>query len=288
MSKRNELMTHAIRLFSEKGFHQTSVQEVAQAVGISKGAFYKYFDSKESIFIEILKQNHERIITEANLLNVSNNLTGKEAFTQKIQIELSHWMENRPFFTVMFNEFPPTENERIADIMKTLRTSMIELHKNSLLDAYGEKIKPFMSDLVIMFEGMLKEYIFTVIIENKNVVVYKLATLIASSIDSIVQSLDQLEPALDEKLFELSHDDLLEEMRKRLKVLEQKISNSPSQQYKKEKLLSSVQLLNEEITNKNPQKFLIEALVGYLKQEKTLEEDILLLKSLLEKFIGEV
>jgi AcrR family transcriptional regulator len=43
------------RLFEKQGIRKTSVDELSQAAGISKGAFYLFYDSKEELFMEILE-----------------------------------------------------------------------------------------------------------------------------------------------------------------------------------------------------------------------------------------
>ena len=42
--------------FAENGYHPTSVAEIVQGRGVGKGVFYWYFDSKEELFFEILKE----------------------------------------------------------------------------------------------------------------------------------------------------------------------------------------------------------------------------------------
>lgn len=48
-------MDVAAVLFAERGYHPTSVAEIVDAAAVGKGVFYWYFDSKEELFIEILK-----------------------------------------------------------------------------------------------------------------------------------------------------------------------------------------------------------------------------------------
>ena len=52
--KKLEVLPVAIRLFSEKGYHATSVEEIAKESGMAKGSFYKLFNSKEDLLVEIL------------------------------------------------------------------------------------------------------------------------------------------------------------------------------------------------------------------------------------------
>lgn len=51
------------RLFERQGLKKTSVDELTEAVGISKGAFYLFYESKEELFLEILEQIEDEIQT---------------------------------------------------------------------------------------------------------------------------------------------------------------------------------------------------------------------------------
>ncbi len=50
---RQRLLAEATRLFAERGFEGTSVQEIVVAAGVTKGAMYHYFDSKDDLLHEI-------------------------------------------------------------------------------------------------------------------------------------------------------------------------------------------------------------------------------------------
>lgn len=49
-------MAFAAARFAEQGYHPTSVSELVSGLGVGKGVFYWYFDSKEQLLLEILKQ----------------------------------------------------------------------------------------------------------------------------------------------------------------------------------------------------------------------------------------
>jgi AcrR family transcriptional regulator len=53
--RRQQLMDYAAARFAENGYHPTSVAEIVQGLGVGKGVFYWYFDSKEQLFVEILR-----------------------------------------------------------------------------------------------------------------------------------------------------------------------------------------------------------------------------------------
>lgn len=52
--RRDELVESSARLFASQGYHPTSVTEVVDSLGVGKGVFYWYFESKEELFRQIL------------------------------------------------------------------------------------------------------------------------------------------------------------------------------------------------------------------------------------------
>ncbi len=74
-------------LFFSKGFHETSIREIAKAVGISSGAIYKHFDNKENILYEIVEPHvsnwwkvcdSETAIFKENIIRFKKNEIGFE------------------------------------------------------------------------------------------------------------------------------------------------------------------------------------------------------------------
>jgi AcrR family transcriptional regulator len=53
---RSQLREKGKKLFERQGLKKTSVEELTEAVGISKGAFYLFYESKEELFLEILEE----------------------------------------------------------------------------------------------------------------------------------------------------------------------------------------------------------------------------------------
>lgn len=62
------LVDAATRLFAEKGFETTSVQEVVAAAGVTKGAMYHYFQSKDDLLYEIYHRVLELQIERLDLI----------------------------------------------------------------------------------------------------------------------------------------------------------------------------------------------------------------------------
>lgn len=55
--RRDNLLAYATERFAANGFHPTSVSDIVDGVGVGKGVFYWYFDSKDQLLIEILRES---------------------------------------------------------------------------------------------------------------------------------------------------------------------------------------------------------------------------------------
>ncbi len=60
MATRQRLLDAAERVFGKDGYHDASIAEITREAGVGLGTFYEYFDSKESIFQELVRyMSHE-------------------------------------------------------------------------------------------------------------------------------------------------------------------------------------------------------------------------------------
>jgi AcrR family transcriptional regulator len=53
--RREQVMEVALRLFAEQGYHGTTVGDICDTLGVGKGVFYWYFESKEELFSQLLE-----------------------------------------------------------------------------------------------------------------------------------------------------------------------------------------------------------------------------------------
>src|SRR5438105_5218257 len=54
-TRRNELTRQAARLFAEKGYHGTSIGDLAEAMGVQKGSLYAHIASKQDLLYETMR-----------------------------------------------------------------------------------------------------------------------------------------------------------------------------------------------------------------------------------------
>ena len=76
---RSKILASAIKLFSTRGFNAASVDDICVDAGISKGAFYHHFKSKQDLFLALLDGWLQTI---DNSIEASKDLTVPETFMQ--------------------------------------------------------------------------------------------------------------------------------------------------------------------------------------------------------------
>jgi AcrR family transcriptional regulator len=58
------LLDQGYKLFSTYGLKKTNIEEIAKAAGISKGAFYNFYESKEALFMDVIEEVEKRVRQE--------------------------------------------------------------------------------------------------------------------------------------------------------------------------------------------------------------------------------
>jgi TetR/AcrR family transcriptional regulator, cholesterol catabolism regulator len=60
-NRRAQLLDAAARLFRERGYHATSMRDIAKAVGMLSGSIYYHFDSKEEMLLAVYEEGKRRV-----------------------------------------------------------------------------------------------------------------------------------------------------------------------------------------------------------------------------------
>lgn len=85
--KRKEIMEHALLCFADKGFHNTTIDDIVHRSGVSKGAIYGYFTSKEEMYIQLLQTGTEQMFER-----LKESFSGKSA-ADKIRTIIRQYRE---------------------------------------------------------------------------------------------------------------------------------------------------------------------------------------------------
>ncbi len=121
---RSRLLTEGKELFVRFGLKKTGIAELTKAAGISQGAFYLFFDSKEELYFAILEQEEQSIrerflewLSEEESMNRSRF---REFLRRAMQV-----LEDNPLLRRLWLE------REIDDLLSSLPSSLMEQHTAS-------------------------------------------------------------------------------------------------------------------------------------------------------------
>lgn len=99
--RRRQLLDVACRVFADRGFHASAMDDIASAAGVTKPVLYQHFASKRALFIEVLGDVGGQLL--ARLTNATGEATTGRARVQAGFAAYFRFVtENEPAFRVLF------------------------------------------------------------------------------------------------------------------------------------------------------------------------------------------
>lgn len=287
--KKIEVFPVAIQLFSEKGYQATSVDEIAKESGMSKGSFYKHFQSKEDLLFEIFAMIPEQFRASLERIYRKEYTSRQEKLVDFISSSIENILSNQihVLLTSLIFEGPIFKNKELLDMGYSIKIEVEMLLKEFFQDLYGDKIKDYIWDLITLQKSLIYQYMFGLRCINREIDINKLAPFIATEIDIMVEGLIARKPesvlSFDMMLNRSDESPLLRGQRNRnlLKNMEQSIKSLKVDAKQLEEYQKALTMLEEQCTKKDSESFLQKALIQYLQEVPELKDDCLELKALL-------
>ncbi len=117
--KRTAILNATLRLIAKNGFHGTAMAKVAKEAGVSAGSIYHYFDSKDTLMVELYK-DIKRHFGETLTAQLDQTLPVPQQIRQMLAIMLRYYI-HRPLESAFLEQFTrsPYFNPNIeAEVMR--------------------------------------------------------------------------------------------------------------------------------------------------------------------------
>ena len=101
--RRREIMEAALELFSQKGFHGTTMAQVARRAGVGVGTIYQHFKSKEDLYLSPLEEMCQELLTSLRSLIQEEDHT-RETLKKILQAKTAFVERHRSFFKLYLSE----------------------------------------------------------------------------------------------------------------------------------------------------------------------------------------
>lgn len=272
--KKLQVLHMALTFFSEKGYLSTSMQEIAAACGMSKGSLYKLFPSKEELLVQTFDYHQEAMFEQAARQTMAAELRPSERLVERLIVQIDDFLEKRAFISMQFRELPVQESEKLAALLRRNKQRMRQWHYDCLREAYGEPVQPYIWDLVMIYQGILKEYLFIHLQEHAPLSVREVATYLVGRMDAIVHDLLTTSPPPLLQHLAL-HDDcrpcVPPTKQDVLRALGSAIERATLTVACRDEARQTYELLVQETEAAEPRRFLIRALLSDLAAEPALQ-----------------
>lgn len=117
------------------GMRKTSVEQLTEAAGISKGSFYKFFDSKELLFFAVLEDIHTECFAAAQKSLQENAAIDPAIRTAAAILAACRWLSETKAFVFIENDAEFLLH-RLPEEVKTVHYHDDETHIRQLLEKY--------------------------------------------------------------------------------------------------------------------------------------------------------
>src|SRR5919204_1954894 len=119
MTRRQELSRQAARLFAQKGYHGTSIGDLADALGVKKGSLYAHIEGKEDLLYETMCEGAAAF--HAALDAIPERLPAAEKIRLALRTHLHVVADQLEVATVFVQEWKYLEGTRREEIMAERR-----------------------------------------------------------------------------------------------------------------------------------------------------------------------
>jgi len=116
-ARREQILDIAVKVFSQDGFHSTSMNKVALAAGVTKPVLYQHFDSKQDLYLALLEEAGARLRTTIAKA-VAQARSGKEQTELGFEAYFRWVAEDHEAFLLLFGSRANRDEESTAAIRR--------------------------------------------------------------------------------------------------------------------------------------------------------------------------
>lgn len=155
-----EILNAATKVFLEKGYQNTTMEDIIKNTTLSKGGFYYYFKSTRDIFFEIMDKTTENHIEFTNYL-VSNSSENKETFDDmcdKFAHKIWEQFDGRTLYVMAVAN--SVNDPKFLDYCMKMEDKYIEMIKKSLQEKLIDIDPEILEEKLKFFSSLYHALIF--------------------------------------------------------------------------------------------------------------------------------
>ncbi len=140
--RKDEIINACEELYQTKSFKEITLKDISEKTTFSRPSIYNYFQTKEEIFLALLKREYERLLKDLEDIYVKNDKLEKQEFAKQIALSI----------------------EKRQQLLKLLSMNLYDMEANSRMEqlvdfkkSYGETLRCVKKLLDKFFKNMSEE-----------------------------------------------------------------------------------------------------------------------------------
>jgi TetR/AcrR family fatty acid metabolism transcriptional regulator len=180
--KRPAIIEAAVQVFSEKGYHNARIEEVAVAAGIGKGTVYEYFDSKLHLFQAVM-ENSVELYYDSIIPVEGTTLSFEERLRRLIESHVRFCQANRELTRIVFWDTEIMDSELkdwFLSLRKEKEDQLTEVIRQSIHKGELRQFDPYL--MTVMLGGIITSLWGPITLDNWSIDAAELASSITDMI----------------------------------------------------------------------------------------------------------
>ncbi|WP_422122633.1 TetR/AcrR family transcriptional regulator [Planococcus sp. X10-3] len=155
--KKQNIIDAAYALFIDKGYSATSIQEILDEAGISKGTFYNYFTSKTECLIAIMESVGAEIRQKRMECAAGKRVDDKEVFADQLAVRIQINREKNLF--ALYESIFYSQDKELKNFAKTSYKKELDWMSSRIIDLFGQTAAPYALDNAAAMHGTIQQLV---------------------------------------------------------------------------------------------------------------------------------
>ena len=150
---KEEIIKNSLKLFERKGFSETSIQDIVDSIGVTKGTFYYYYASKENLLMELHLLYIEHLLKKQRyILQTVHSFRDQLAETVTLIIhDMKYRVSHGRVHFREINNLSPEHSKKIKEKREEFRLNVIQIIKNGMQSGeFRKSLHPQMISFAVL------------------------------------------------------------------------------------------------------------------------------------------
>lgn len=157
MAKKQLIMEKSLELFAKQGFEATSVQQITDHCGISKGAFYLSFKSKDELIVALIDHFMRQFTADIDYV-VNHEQNDADLLYNFYYTTFQSFNKHSDFAKILMKEPTQSFNEELFTKLHNYNKSLEKIILSMIDRLYGEQANDLKYDLAFCIKGFMNTY----------------------------------------------------------------------------------------------------------------------------------